>query len=87
MIGIKEIRVFGTPTCPKCQKMRPLIMELIEKDKLNIQINMLEGNEELFFKEEIEGYPTLKFYNDGVFYDKLTGITTKEEIIKKYKEV
>lgn len=84
---MKQIRIFGTPECPKCKRMRPVIMDLIENHGLNIELNMLEGNEQLFFDEEIEGYPTMKFYNNGVFYNKLVGIFEKEQILAIYNEV
>jgi thiol-disulfide isomerase/thioredoxin len=84
---MKQIRIFGTPECPKCQKMRPIIMELIEKEGLNIEINMLERNEKLFFDEDIEGYPTMKFYNDNTFYKQLKGVVDKQTILDVYNEV
>ena len=84
---MKQIRIFGTPECSKCQKMRPIIMDLMENHGLNIELNMLEGNEQLFFDEEIEGYPTMKFYSNNEFYAKLKGVVTKEEILNIYNEV
>ena len=84
---MKKIRIFGTPECTKCQRMRPIIMDLMENDGLNIELNMLEGNEQLFFDEEIEGYPTMKFYNNEVLYNKLVGIFEKEQILAIYNEV
>lgn len=84
---MKKIRIFGTPECTKCQRMRPIIMDLMENHGLNIELNMLEGNEQLFFDEEIEGYPTMKFYNNEVLYNKLVGIFEKEQILAIYNEV
>jgi hypothetical protein len=48
---------------------------------------MLEGNEKLFFEEEIETYPTIRFYKDGTMYDEIIGLTTKEIILDKFNEV
>lgn len=84
---MKQIRIFGTPECTRCQAMRPIIMDLIENHRLNIELNMLENNEQLFFDEKIEGYPTIKFYNNEVLYNKLVGIFEKESILAIYNEV
>jgi thiol-disulfide isomerase/thioredoxin len=84
---MKQIRIFGTPECTKCQAMRPIIMDLMQNDGLNIELNMLEGNEQLFFDEKIEGYPTMKFYHNGVFYKMLKGVVDKKIILDVYNEV
>jgi thiol-disulfide isomerase/thioredoxin len=84
---MKQIRIFGTPECTKCQAMQPIIMDLMQNDGLNIELNMLEGNEQLFFDEEIEGYPTMKFYDNGVFYKILKGVVDKQTILDIYNEV
>jgi hypothetical protein len=35
--------------------------------------------------EELEGFPTIRFYNDGKFYKELIGMVTKEEILRIYE--
>jgi thiol-disulfide isomerase/thioredoxin len=82
---MNKIKVFGNPTCPKCRKMSPILKEIFDEG-IDIEFFMEEGNEQLFFDEEVEGFPTIKFYKDDVFYHKFVGIVTKEEIMKKYKE-
>jgi thiol-disulfide isomerase/thioredoxin len=83
---MKKIKVFGNPNCTKCRKMSPILKEIFDEG-INIEFFMEEGNEQLFFDEEIEGFPTIKFYKDEIFYGKFVGIVTKKEIVKKYKEL
>ena len=83
----RYIKAFGDVSCPKCKKMRPILDELYAEGFL-IEFYPIDGNEQLFFNEEIEGYPTLKFYDSsGRPYHKIVGVTTKERIIEIYKRV
>lgn len=85
-LTMRTIRVFGKLTCTTCQKMQPVIMELIDEG-FRIETIMEDGNEELFFQEEVGPYPTIKFYENGQFYAKTTGLVSKDEIIRIYNEV
>ena len=80
---MNKIKVFGNPDCTRCRAMFPILMELFQQD-YDIEFFMEEGNEQLFFEEEIEDFPTIKFYRNGVFYKKFVGIVSKEEIVKAY---
>ena len=83
---MNKIKVFGNPNCTKCKAMSPILLELFQEG-IDIEFFMEEGNEQLFFDESIEGFPTIKFYKDNVFYHKFVGIVSKEDILNKYKEV
>ena len=83
---MNKIKVFGNPSCTKCRAMSPILLELFQEG-IDIEFFMEEGNEQLFFDEGIEGFPTIKFYKNNIFYDKFVGIVSKEDIINKYKEV
>jgi len=84
---MKTIKVFGDPNCVKCREMSPILMDIWADGEIDIEFFMVEGNEHLFFEEEIESYPTIRFYNDGTMYDEIIGITTKEIILDKFNEV
>lgn len=84
---MRLIKVFGDPNCSKCRSMSPTLMDLWTEDEINIEFLMVEGNEQLFFDEEIESYPTIRFYNNDILYHEIVGIASKQEILDKYFEV
>lgn len=84
---MRKIKAFGDVNCPKCKKMRPVLDEL-HAEGFDIEFFPIDGNEELFFNEEIEGYPTLKFYDSsGRIYHRTVGVVEKQRVIDIYKRV
>jgi thiol-disulfide isomerase/thioredoxin len=84
---MRKIKAFGDANCPKCKKMRPILDELYAEG-FDIEFFPIDGNEELFFQEEIESYPTLKFYDSsGRIYHRTVGVVEKQRVIDIYKRV
>ena len=83
----RKIKVYKSEKDSRSKKMKP-VFEALEKDpNVNIEILTLEDemNSMWFMLEELEGFPTIRFYNDGKFYKELIGMVTKEEILRIYE--
>ncbi|MCA1060835.1 thioredoxin family protein [Rossellomorea aquimaris] len=85
------IYVYKT-SCPVCQETKPLLNEVIEKEKVTILAmnSEEEGNlEKSFFeKQKLEKSPTIIFYNNGIEEDRIEGYHSQKEIssfVTKYK--
>jgi thioredoxin 1 len=82
---------FWAEWCGPCKALGPIIEELGNemKDEKNVKIAKLnvDENAEIAQKYSIMSIPTLKFFKDGEFVEDMVGIQSKEEIIKKIKEL
>jgi hypothetical protein len=83
----RKIKVYKSERDSRSKKMKPIFESLENDPNVNIEILTLEDdmNSMWFMLEEFEGYPTIRFYNDGKFYKELVGMATKEEILRIYE--
>jgi len=83
---MKKIKVFKSEKCSRSKKMKPVFDALLEDENINIEILSLEDEwQSMFFLlEELEGFPTIRFYKDSKFIKEIVGMTTKEEILRIY---
>ena len=94
-LNFSELVNSGKPTvvdfwaewCGPCRVVSPIIDELAEEYEGRVNIGKVDvdgdGNEEVVGMFGIRNIPTVLFFKDGKFVDKVVGATTKENFRKK----
>ena len=78
----KVFAYFFSPECVHCQNYTPTMMSIAKDNGLHIdQLNLLEYKED-FNTYNIEGTPTLVFFDNGKEIDRMVGDVGKEETEK-----
>lgn len=75
--------------CPHCQRVSPILIPMAEEDfGLDMkELNLQEYNNSIWRKYDIEGTPTVVYYQDGKEVDRVSGAAPSEaEIESKYED-
>jgi thioredoxin 1 len=81
---------FWAPWCGPCRQLAPIIEEIssemthVKFYKVNLDE---EGNDIFATKYHITAIPTVLFFKNGTIVDRILGLTSKNEIIKRIKEI
>ncbi|MDZ7821047.1 MAG: thioredoxin family protein [Candidatus Marinimicrobia bacterium] len=83
---------FKSPTCPPCRAMEPILEELKEEYAHAFELEVvdvsLSENRDRAVKHAIQYIPTQIFYDaDGEQIFRHTGYYSREDILKKWKEL
>ncbi len=72
------------PWCQPCIAMKPTIRELAEELTGKFKVAELNIDENLFIKEkyEVDRYPMLLIFNNGVEVNRLIGSQSKQELVE-----
>lgn len=72
------------PWCQPCIAMKPTMRELAEELTGKVKVAELNINEHPFIKEkyEVDRYPMLLIFNDGVEVKRLIGLQSKQELVE-----
>jgi len=86
---MKKIKVYKSERDSRSKKMKPVFEALEKNENINIEFLTLEDdmNSMWFMLEELEGYPTIRFYNDKKFVKEVIGMMTLDEILKIYNGI
>jgi thioredoxin 1 len=73
------------PWCRPCRMLAPIIEELAEELKGEVAVGKLntDENQGIAMRFDINAIPTMLIFRDGVMYEPLVGLRSKEEI-KRY---
>lgn len=80
----KLIIKFGAEWCSPCRMMTP-ILEEVEKTGITVITIDIDKQPELSEEFEINSLPTMIFYKEGKFIDKVVGAVSKNVIESKFK--
>jgi hypothetical protein len=85
----KRIFVYASEGCSRSKKMKPIFEKLQNNSNVNFEIFWMEKEWTTVFSEleELQNWPTIRFYNNNVLYWEIIGMSTEEEILTKYNEV
>lgn len=81
---------FWAPWCGPCRQLAPILEEIsselshIKFYKINLDE---EGNDIFATKYHITAIPTILFFKNGAIVDRILGLTSKAEIIKRIREI
>ncbi|MBW8017055.1 MAG: thioredoxin family protein [Planctomycetes bacterium] len=88
--GLPMLVEFGFQACPPCKLMKPVLESLDKEYSEDFAIGYIDtiNNRETAKQYNIEAAPTLIFYDkDGNELARVIGYTSKEDILKKWKEL
>ena len=77
---------FWAKWCNPCLKMEPVIEELSEEFKGKVEIYKLNVDENTSKAAEygIRGIPAYFFFKNGQVVDRVVGITSKKELVRRF---
>jgi len=80
---------FWAPWCHPCKMMAPVVEELAEEYQGKITVGKIDLDEhpDVATRFNIMSIPTLIFFKSGKEVSRIVGVATKEEIIKKAREI
>lgn len=84
---MKEILYFTTPTCGPCKMFGPVIDEVSRET--GVSIKKIDASTETYLvsKHRISGVPTVIFLRNDREVDRQTGITSKNQLLLKVKNL
>ncbi len=88
--GKPALYEFGAKTCIPCQQMKQVMAELTASHSNQVEFRMVyvDENRPMFGQYQIVAIPTQVFLDaSGKEVDRHLGALTKEEVIKKLKEL
>jgi thioredoxin 1 len=88
--GKPALYEFGAKTCIPCQQMKQVMADLkaSHSDQVEFRMVYVDENRPMFGKYKIVAIPTQVFLDaSGKEVDRHMGALTKEEVIKKLKEL
>jgi thioredoxin 1 len=76
------------PTCPHCQKMRPVVSAVAKETKGKYKIGKadMSTNPDLGTKYSVESVPAFIFFKDGKEVGRLIGEQSKDALLAKLQE-
>ena len=79
---------FWAPWCGPCQMMGPIIEEAAKELDGKAKVGKLnvDENTETATKFSVQSIPTLVIFKNGEVQEQITGVTEKEELVKKVLE-
>ena len=79
---------FSTQWCVPCKKMKPIIEELQEQMQGKVKIVMIDAdaNSSLIKKYQVQGIPAFRLFKNGTVKWRHSGLITKEELQKQFKQ-
>jgi thioredoxin 1 len=85
----KTVVDFWASWCGPCKMMGPVFDEVAKelKDKAKFGKVNIDEEGELAQRFHVMSIPTLLFFREGRQEDRATGVISKEEIVKKVKEI
>jgi thiol-disulfide isomerase/thioredoxin len=79
---------FGAEWCPPCRKMDPVINSFISKNSDLFFLKIDAGVQtELVKKFKVEELPTFLFLKNGKEVNRISGIMSEDELLKKWSEI
>ena len=85
----KVVVDFGALWCAPCQMFEPIFQEVAKemKDKAKFGEVNVDNETELAQRFQVMSIPTLILFRDGKQVDRVGGGISKEELIKRIKEI
>ncbi len=85
----KTVIDFWAPWCGPCKMMSPIFEEAAKdlKDKAKFAKVNVDENSDLAQRFGVMSIPTIMFFRDGQPVDKAVGVLSKEEVMKRVKEI
>lgn len=80
---------FYLPICPYCKKVGPIISEIAKETQGKYKVGKIDSKENskaVATLNNFKSVPALIFYKNGQEVDRLIGLQTKEDILKKLEE-
>lgn len=76
----KAVVVFGSPTCPACKTVTGVVVPLLEQVHTDVEFMFLDGDkfEGTADYYNIEYYPTLVYFENGVEEKRIQSTNIKE---------
>lgn len=89
---VKEDRVvvyFWAEWCGPCKMVGPIFEETAGelKDKAKLGKVDVDDNSDLAQRFQVMSIPTMIFFRDGEQVDRVTGVLSKEDLVKKVGEI
>lgn len=73
---------FYADWCGPCQRLKPILKEIeSERDDVNVEYINIDENMDLAQEKGVASLPTIIFEKDGVEYNRIQGLVTKQKII------
>ena len=85
----KVVVDFGALWCAPCQMFEPIFQEVAKemKDKAKFAKVNVDDNLELAQRFGVMSIPTTIFFRDGKQVDRVVGVISKEELMKRIKNI
>ena len=89
---IREDKVvvdFGAEWCGPCKMLGPIFEETAKemKDKAKFGKINVDDNSDLAQRFQVMSIPALIFFRDGQQVERIVGVLSKEELVKKIEEI
>lgn len=70
--------------CAPCRGMNPIIDQIAEDMKDTVEVIKLDATTEMYFAQElgVTGLPSFIIFKNGKTVDMITGVTSKDKIVK-----
>ena len=80
---------FWAPWCGPCQMMGPIIETVTKEigDRAVVAKLNVDDNQELAEKYGVSSIPTIIFFKNGAEADRMVGVRSKDELVKKLEEL
>ena len=80
---------FWAPWCGPCRKVSPLVEEIGEEyaGKIKVVKINIDTYPELANQYELEGIPTLLFFNNGAVVNRIVGVVPKSDIVSSVESI
>lgn len=83
-----RVDFYSSPSCGPCKMIKPMLNELVDAGKINMNyIDLDDVGRDVFIEMGVKSTPTLIFYKDGEEVDRFYGFLPKEQFLEKYNNV
>ena len=79
---MKTAKYFTAAWCGPCKMFKPTIQEAVSEGHA-IEILDVDENHDIAVRYNVMSVPTVVIEDAGVEVDRLTGVTTKDEVIRR----
>lgn len=80
---------FWAEWCVPCKKIEPVIEQLSKefKDYVKFLKINVDENQSIAYEYGIRGIPTLILFKNGELVERVVGVTSRKELLKKIKKI
>lgn len=83
-----EVDFYSSPTCGPCKMIKPMLNELVDAGKINMNyIDLADVGRDVFIEAGVRSTPTFIFYKNEQEVDRFSGFLSREQFLEKYNNL